>query len=354
MGVFSRRRAPAFTNTETYATPNIGASSGSFDGANGANPFEDVGLSARPPPLSRPGFNIGRKLSEAFIPTLAKAPRPSVTETFDNEKFNHHPGRNFDAVFRLELEADALASDEEIEPEEQQIAALNEDHRGWKSAIEEEDEEQVRRHGRKHASGRKKCSRRRTHQSSRSRSRSKRSNRGRHGDSDDTSEVERTITLGGVPSSSPFGPFSEKYQDELSDDDDEQAIRITDRPLSDAPTPQSLAVPVGDGYDALDVMADYLFRFGCEKKKWFEKPPVTAKEKRKYNSENHVITGVCIRAKTGVQRAYPTNVPGLIAFETAVTALNPEVSVTLSCFLYGCSQQVCTICRSPSRSNRRL
>ncbi|KAJ9105391.1 hypothetical protein QFC21_001761 [Naganishia friedmannii] len=280
-------------------------------------------MSARPSLHIKPGFDIGRKLSQAFIPTLAKAPRPSVAETFNNEKADNYPGRNFDAVFRLELEADVLASDEEIETEEQNIDTVHEDHRGWSSALEEDTEAQERRHGRRQASRRKKSSRHTKHQSSRSRSRS---NGESLADYDHTLDVNRTITLAGVPSSSPFGRLSTKYQDELSDDDDKSVIRVSDRPLSGTQTTQSIAVPVGDGYDALDVMADYLFRFGCEKKKWFRRPPITAMEKRRYNSSKHVTTGVCIRAKTGVQRAYPSNTPGLAAFETAVTALNPEVA----------------------------
>jgi hypothetical protein len=329
MGGFTRRKAPAFTITEAPPTPNL-ATPGSFDGSFTTIPFEAATVSARPSLTSRSSFSIGRRLSQAFIPTLGKVPRPSVTETFNNEYAGNYRSGNFDAVFRLELEADVPASDEEIEPEKQRVETLNDDHRGWSSVVEEDNEERERRHDKRHASGLKKSSRHRKHQTSRSRSRSKRSSRESPADSDNTVEVDQTITLPGVPTSSPFGRLSTKYEDESSDDENEEAIRSAEGPLSGSPFTKSIAVPVGDGYDALDVMADYLFRFGCEKKKWFEKPPVTAKEKRRYYNSKHVATGVCIRAKTGVQRAYPTDLPGLTAFETAVTALNPEVSMQWS------------------------
>ncbi|KAJ9112326.1 hypothetical protein QFC19_000746 [Naganishia cerealis] len=319
MGVFSRRRAPAFT-AETHVAPNIRSSSIGFAGTAGANALENSHN-------GKPGFNIGRRLSQALIPTLPRAPLPLATETsYDNEKTDNYAGRAFDDVFKLELEADVLASDEEIEPEEQRIETLDNDYPGWPSAVEEEDTEQERRHGRKHGSGRKKSSRHRNHQSSRSRSRSKRLSRESYAESDLTLEGDSTISMGAVPTSSPFGRLSTEYQDDLSDDEDEPAMHTSIRLLPSAPISPSIAVPVGDGYDALDVMADYLFRFGCEQKKWFQRPPVTAKEKRRTYSSKHVATGVCIRAKTGIQRVYPANLPGLAAFETAVTALNPEVS----------------------------
>ncbi|KAJ9112303.1 hypothetical protein QFC19_000722 [Naganishia cerealis] len=186
--------------------------------------------------------------------------------------------------------------------------------------------EHGRRHVRKHGLGRKKSSRHRNSRSSRSWSRSKQLSEKPHTESDLTLEGDSTISMGAVPTSSPFGRLSTEYQDDLSDDEDEPAMHTSIRLLPSAPISPSIAVPVGDGYDALDVMADYLFRFGCEQKKWFQRPPVTAKEKRRTYSSKHVATGVCIRAKTGIQRVYPANLPGLAAFETAVTALNPEVA----------------------------
>jgi hypothetical protein len=139
--------------------------------------------------------------------------------------------------------------------------------------------------------------------------------------------VDTPSDLTGVPTSSPFGRLAATNFTTESDDEEITIDHTLSQPRSVLPqeiVEQSRAVPVGDGFDALDVMADYLFRFGCEKKKWFKKPPVTAKARQKTGS--NVTTGVCIRAKTGIQRTYPSNLPGLLPFETAVTALNPEVS----------------------------
>lgn len=83
------------------------------------------------------------------------------------------------------------------------------------------------------------------------------------------------------------------------------------------------AVPVGDGFDALDVMADHIFRLGVTKKKWF-KPP-------RLDKDNTFATGVSIRAKTGLYRTFPVGVPALNSFAEAITRLNPEIAIKIKC-----------------------
>jgi hypothetical protein len=82
---------------------------------------------------------------------------------------------------------------------------------------------------------------------------------------------------------------------------------------------RSKAVPVGDGFDALDVMADHIFRIGVQRKKWFKAPKMGIKR-------DGVATGVTIRAKAGLYRTYPVNYEPLEEFEDAISRLNPEVS----------------------------
>lgn len=85
--------------------------------------------------------------------------------------------------------------------------------------------------------------------------------------------------------------------------------------------PKSKAVPVGDGFDALDVMADHIFRLGVQEKKWFKAPRMGSKR-------DGVATGVSIRARAGLYRTFPVDFEPMIEFEEAVSRLNPEVRVS--------------------------
>lgn len=82
------------------------------------------------------------------------------------------------------------------------------------------------------------------------------------------------------------------------------------------------AVLVGDGFDAVDVMADQIFRVGVQKKKWF-KPPRLGLNKR------DVATGVTIRVKTGLYRTFPVEYEALEPFEQAINRLNPEAAIKI-------------------------
>lgn len=101
------------------------------------------------------------------------------------------------------------------------------------------------------------------------------------------------------------------------------------------------AVPVGDGFDALDIMADHIFRIGVQKKKWFKPPKMGMKR-------DAVATGVSIRAKAGLYRTYPVDYEPLNEFEEAIKRLNPEV---------GCPQmdfRISLMSRSLSRLTQPL
>lgn len=106
-----------------------------------------------------------------------------------------------------------------------------------------------------------------------------------------------TIYSGSIGDLHEFDPIHSRYFDALSND----------RPM----------VPVGDGFDALDVMGDHIFRIGAQKKKWFKAPGL---------GDSSVATGVTIRARMGLYRSFPVNFDKLQPFETAMAQLNPEVS----------------------------
>lgn len=74
--------------------------------------------------------------------------------------------------------------------------------------------------------------------------------------------------------------------------------------------------------DALDIMGDHLYRYGCNWKKWFQ--PVD--EESYYFDSDQVATGICLRSDTGKQRSYPLDCAGMDEFEWAVTSLNPAVA----------------------------
>lgn len=111
----------------------------------------------------------------------------------------------------------------------------------------------------------------------------------------------------------------------LQSDFDARSISLAPGTLDGGDLPDFLddsrpkAVPVGDGFDALDIMADHIFRIGVQKKKWFKPPKMGIKR-------DGVATGVTIRAKAGLYRTYPVDYEPLLEFEEAITRLNPEVS----------------------------
>jgi len=88
------------------------------------------------------------------------------------------------------------------------------------------------------------------------------------------------------------------------------------------PADRPRAVLTGDGYDALDVMADHIFRVGVQRKKWFRPPQMMS-------NRNIPATGVSLRVKTGLYRTFPVGYDELEEWQEAITRLNPEVSYPL-------------------------
>lgn len=82
------------------------------------------------------------------------------------------------------------------------------------------------------------------------------------------------------------------------------------------------AVLFGDGFDAVDVMADQIFRIGVQQKKWFRAPRLGLKRRE-------LATGVTIRVKTGLYRTFPVEYEALEPFELAISRLNPEVAIKI-------------------------
>lgn len=86
--------------------------------------------------------------------------------------------------------------------------------------------------------------------------------------------------------------------------------------------------------DALEMMADDIYRYGSDWRQWFVPPtPETYLD--------NVNTGVAIRSKAGSQILYPYECPGLQEFGRAITELNTAVSLAIqsSCrgvLLTGC------------------
>jgi hypothetical protein len=326
MGLFSRRRTPAFTASASEAGMRD-VQSGPQVIPRDMDFLNDMASDHAEPVTEKPVLVFARRLSHALAYTLPDTPVSPATETgsrYNEKRNNSVSGMNYDAVFKLTLEADELASDEEVEPQEQDVESLTDDHKRW-SAILREAEEERPRHGRRHRRRRRSVSR----EGPKSRSKRRTSRTGT--DSADVLDPDLPLSVSAPPITSPFPRLTVHYQDS-SDDDEEPTITVSHRPSAGVLRSEHsiLAVPVGDGFDALDVMADYLFRYGCEKKKWFERPASRSSAKRRSQSQSRVDTGVCIRAKTGVQRTFPLNTPGLAAFEAAVTALNPEVSRRLA------------------------
>lgn len=322
MGFFTRRRAPAFTSATGAA--------GGHDSGHGhqlilaeTNLLNNMASSHPEAVVESPVVTIARRLSHALAYTLPSPSVPSVTEAesrFDEKRKCNPSGMTYDTVSQLKLEADELASDEEIEYRDQDVKSLVDDHKRWSAVLREAGEERPRH-------GRKRRRRRRSVSHEMSKSRLKPSSSRSPPNSGVNHDLEAPLTVSVPPASSPFPRLSVQFQDSSQDEQEstfENSTRLI--PNSSPDLVRTLAVPIGDGFDALDVMADYLFRYGCEKKKWFQKPLNRSREQWRNTNRSDIATGVCIRAKTGVQRAYPLNMPGLVVFETAVTALNPEVS----------------------------
>ncbi|OCF41165.1 hypothetical protein I317_04995 [Kwoniella heveanensis CBS 569] len=121
------------------------------------------------------------------------------------------------------------------------------------------------------------------------------------------------MSIPGIPEEEEYLPTSHSVPLSLATHDQ------SDRPR---------AVLVGDGFDALDVMADHIFRIGAQRKKWFKAPKMGMRR-------HEVATGVTIRARTGLYRTFPVDYEALKPFEDAITKLNPEVAIKMRSDIVG-------------------
>jgi hypothetical protein len=110
------------------------------------------------------------------------------------------------------------------------------------------------------------------------------------------------------------GYQTENDESYSGDEDDDE--------FAELPSANSSRVRQARILDALEMMADDIYRYGSDWRQWFVPP--TAE-----NYLENVNTGVAIRSKTGNQVLYPYECPGLEEFGRAVTELNTAVSLSM-------------------------
>ena len=342
MGIFSRKKAqPAFAPPELPMAAVPGQSTASLHRQETLQSQTGEPAYIPPPQVTF----LGRRVSEA-VPNSpyvhghrqvlpGRAPSFSAHSTanpslprFGETDFEGHD-LTMANVFNLPLTVDLADSDEEVlEPATMSAVAQGkqpykmEAKLGWFDAAGEDEDEPSA--SKSKSKGKKKSKKHHGDPSS-----SKKKRRHRHSrpseeiqaaefESDEDEPVYRR-RLGQKILSPVAGSLNS--MDSINSPPEQNAPGLLDANVADVMLLNSAprAVPVGDGFDALDVMADHIFRLGVTKKKWF-KPPRAGKN-------NDFATGVSIRAKTGLYRTFPVGCPALDPFSEAITRLNPEVSL---------------------------
>lgn len=79
--------------------------------------------------------------------------------------------------------------------------------------------------------------------------------------------------------------------------------------------------------DALDIIAERIFRDGWRTRDWFF-PPESNGDVWEENDE--VVTGVVIKSRHGPVRSCPSGHPGFQGFENAVAQLNVRVAIKMA------------------------
>lgn len=102
---------------------------------------------------------------------------------------------------------------------------------------------------------------------------------------------------------------NDEYYNSEDDDDD----------FTELPTANTSRIRQPRILDAMEMMADDLYRYGCDWRQWFTPPSI----EKAYGNVN---TGVALRSKKGSHILYPHTCPGLEEFGWAITELNPMVS----------------------------
>lgn len=110
------------------------------------------------------------------------------------------------------------------------------------------------------------------------------------------------------------GYQTENDESYSGDEDDDE--------FAELPSANSSRVRQARILDALEMMADDIYRYGSDWRQWFVPPSPE-------NYLDNVNTGVAIRSKTGKQILYPYECPGLEDFGYAITELNTAVSFSI-------------------------
>ena len=316
MGIFSRKPKPAFVHPEV---PLENVRRGSvFDKIRSSISFEspqdgETGLTHG----TQQTTFLGRKVSQTFVPAFARKASLAIAERDRNpahlrmgESIGGGDDKFNDAFFGARLVYDD-ASDEEFDEKlaERRKLSKGKGKADWQGDLgwqQPKSEKALAKEAKKRERQKR-------------RHRSKRAMKEFDDNLTAFNEFTRNGIKGAVPNDESTTSLPSLFQHpgiakpEIGLLEDESALpkESTKR-----------AVLVGDGYDALDVMADHIFRIGCQKKKWFKAPRMGSKK-------DTVGTGVTIRAKVGVYRTFPVAYAALDEFEEAIARLNPEVAIKI-------------------------
>ncbi|KAK4689790.1 hypothetical protein P7C73_g330, partial [Tremellales sp. Uapishka_1] len=337
MGVFSRKKKPAFTAPELPMSTIPNARKGSIQSGRKPSLFPIpslVSLRSTPSVISfdpvthlptHPGQQqttfLGRRMSSAVMPAFAREAKLAVAEMDKNpshlrmgESDPHAEADMEDLFYNVKLTLDAPDDDEEpLEPlpisrkDKGKGRADGESKPGWevgpprsvrkKAASKLSKKEKARRH------------------------RQKRVTRALDEDLDEFNYFAQnglTPIVGSTTGSRAASVMNVPTTPVL-----QHASTVLDGNEVFLPKDEHRAVPVGDGFDALDIMADHIFRIGVQQKKWFKAP--------RMGRLDEIGTGVTIRAKTGLYRTFPVDYEALEVFEIAIKKLNPEVAIKINC-----------------------
>ncbi len=84
--------------------------------------------------------------------------------------------------------------------------------------------------------------------------------------------------------------------------------------------------PASINNDALDIIAEGIFRSGWSQHDWFVLPEI---EPEDWTEGSEIITGVAIRSQSGSIRSFPSGHPGFQRFEDAVAKMSVKVAIKM-------------------------
>jgi len=339
MGLFKRSAKPAFIPPEV-PLDNVRKQSTAAAPERKASMFERVKASVALESPVDPATGLthgaaqtsflGRRISQVIVPafarkaSLASAERdrdPRHLRLGESLQFDGADGEKMVDAFGIRPDYDD-ASDEEMEEKlEERRRAKGKGKAEWQSGLgwqQPKSEKSLRKELKKKEREKR-------------RHRSKRAMKDFDSDLNAFNEFAQNGIGGGTPLNTSLHPSQASlpsiFQNPgiVSSNISSEELFLPAQPNDDG---RPRAVPVGDGYDALDVMADHIFRIGHQKKKWFKAPRMGSKK-------DIIGTGVTIRAKVGRYRTFPVGYNALDEFEEAISRLNPEVAVKIKSDIVG-------------------